>query len=1113
MITEASIEALKMLKSREISRQAILDCGFKKDDIKVLIDRGIIERVRRGIYQVISKKQEESIEGKFKRCLNLLENASIEEAKELFLECLNDNSKYMDELFKLVLESFQNKNYEKVFLYFELVLASNSDAHIREVKYYLCLLNYFTDIPFEYKKLIKDLKYEDVEIPKGSDIQSDGDGDEITTKKNKRREQLFKKGYVYSVFIKEPTIYESIEHILIMRRSDSVQNRNTQLNELLTKKDYKAIEEHLEQESQKRVLPPKLEASRIIVKHLEASQNGILPDFTTHEGAEDYCEAIKNGNFTLALKLLGNTSSTDILRVLLENLLSQKEVSDKFTNCLDLLETESLEEAKNLFLECISTNSIYIDKLLNLIYDAIDVSDYKKVFLYFELLLATNDERYKKDVLFWLYLLDYLTDIPIEYITRIKLFQFEEVQVANDDSRYSDYSMQNTVRFEALVEKKFGFRNLSALTIAEKITKKLLGKCGEKKQIYHKKIHKAIRAKEHSRAFDSLDFRKKYYGLSQKEELIWLLLKRILSVKSGHIDFNISFGGQEKYWDAAIRRGDFNLAMKLLEEKGNTNYVEYLLLQDLVRILDEREKIQKFEECIENINNDALETTKKLFLECLTFDNECIDRLFMLIIKTLKNKDYEKVFLYFELILDSNNETYIREVKFYLYLLNYLTNVPEHFLKHINNLQYGYIRVKEFDTRFSDITVINNIRESALCGQRYIPDEGCEQTEFDKINLELWEEYSKKVRTSHQVLFGFITMGDYDNFLESIELESQRRNLSKGLLMVKDLVKYILDIKKGIFPKSSTEAVDNEYDAVKIGNFQLAYDLRKKRKEAEEPIRKGDMPLALLTEIINLLNEKTENIETNRENIPNASIVLIFSDPNESVESLLNKINEYLCKINKSEYSFLFASLLKICVQSKEKDNRDFSLVIATLSELTEGIFIYDPKIYEDAFYNAIEKTKLDSARCYFDIINGFVGLGIFPNTPLAVLGNELYNAHASKSLTDKTKAEDYYYGIENAQDLMMTIEAGGLKLGVNKACRNLGLDSETINLLKLIYAKNYYCCGYIEQGDDFLQSVEKSKDKSEKVKQELRKVRKNRLLYQNFGPQIDITKIKLLRP
>lgn len=182
------------------------------------------------------------------------------------------------------------------------------------------------------------------------------------------------------MFIKEPTIYESIERILIMRRSDSIQNRNTQLNELLTKKDYKAIAEHLEQESQKRVLPPKLEASRIIVKHLEGSQNGILPDFTTHEGAEDYCEAIKNGNFILALKLLGNTSPTDILRVLLENLLSQKEVSDKFTNCLDLLETESLEEAKNLFLKCISTNSIYIDKLLNLIYDALMYPIIKKYF-------------------------------------------------------------------------------------------------------------------------------------------------------------------------------------------------------------------------------------------------------------------------------------------------------------------------------------------------------------------------------------------------------------------------------------------------------------------------------------------------------------------------------------------------------------------------------------------------------------------------------------------------------------------------------------------------------------------------------------------------------------
>ena len=68
----------------------------------------------------------------------------------------------------------------------------------------------------------------------------------------------------------------------------------------------------------------------------------------------------------------------------------------------------------------------------------------------------------------------------------------------------------------------------------------------------------------------------------------------------------------------------------------------------------------------------------------------------------------------------------------------------------------------------------------------------------------------------------------------------------------------------------------------------------------------------------------------------------------------------------------------------------------------------------------------------------------------------------------------------------------------VETACKDLGFSEEKINTIKLLYAREFYMQGNLEQGDLFLKSVEKRKDKSKEMNKIIEEIKRNRKFYQN---------------
>lgn len=87
-------------------------------------------------------------------------------------------------------------------------------------------------------------------------------------------------------------------------------------------------------------------------------------------------------------------------------------------------------------------------------------------------------------------------------------------------------------------------------------------------------------------------------------------------------------------------------------------------------------------------------------------------------------------------------------------------------------------------------------------------------------------------------------------------------------------------------------------------------------------------------------------------------------------------------------------------------------------------------------------------------------------------------------------------YGIENLDEIISYIF--GNNLDVEVACRDLGVPSEQVNIIRLICAKKYYSQGNYSTGDIFVRTVEKSKNKTPFTLKLLDEVRRNKKFYIN---------------
>lgn len=77
-------------------------------------------------------------------------------------------------------------------------------------------------------------------------------------------------------------------------------------------------------------------------------------------------------------------------------------------------------------------------------------------------------------------------------------------------------------------------------------------------------------------------------------------------------------------------------------------------------------------------------------------------------------RDFDRVFQCFNIMNKIDNKYYQHDQNFWLVLLSYVTELPDEYKERVKNLSYEDMLVFDDDSRYTDVDLVNKIREMAL---------------------------------------------------------------------------------------------------------------------------------------------------------------------------------------------------------------------------------------------------------------------------------------------------------------------------------------------------------------------------------------------------------------
>ena len=252
--------------------------------------------------------------------------------------------------------------------------------------------------------------------------------------------------------------------------------------------------------------------------------------------------------------------------------------------------------------------------------------------------------------------------------------------------------------------------------------------------------------------------------------------------------------------------------------------------------------------------------------------------------------------------------------------------------------------------------------------------------------------------------------------------------------------------------------------------------------------------------------------------IRNKGIIILNSMNAERTEFILNEADKYL---DMSAFTIVDDGKTRIVLKYNELDYEDFDVKAL----ITEAIADYKSGRYKDNLDKQIKilETNVDQRSSNYAMI-GLSYMKLYDiDKAIEYLTVANYLAKEEKSTREygdlilrlkgeidkkdikpfvRMQQKDFrndnvkFYGIKNFEELNTYICESGLD--VESACRSLNMSEEDIDVVKLIYAREYYTLGNKEKGELFLKSYEKSKAKTNKTKSIYKYLQQNKKFYKN---------------
>lgn len=334
-----------------------------------------------------------------------------------------------------------------------------------------------------------------------------------------------------------------------------------------------------------------------------------------------------------------------------------------------------------------------------------------------------------------------------------------------------------------------------------------------------------------------------------------------------------------------------------------------------------------------------------------------------ILFSSLCEENYDQVFKSMDVLYDTDDKSSMQDLNMWLFLLGYITKVPERYEEKAQSIKFRDMRVLVGDERYKDIDKENRVRGAIarynFADARSILGDVKPKNMVEMVTRRLIIYASTKDKLRKNELFSLANNRNYEGLISQLEDNKNYRTLSyteRNLYMLaSDLIAMndgnVLDI--GNYDISSiNKAITNRcYYAAKELNDNIG-------------IRKSGTLEILLDDILS----KIETLEREKgiEPVTNDLFVACFSSYiKNDLEGLLKYLDSYLEKIDKVEHKGLVIDLLKLGLLDKEVN---FEEAMLTLSELGRDVYEYDPYLWKYAFYVSLNNKDYKRASLYLDI-------------------------------------------------------------------------------------------------------------------------------------------------
>lgn len=733
-----------------------------------------------------------------------------------------------------------------------------------------------------------------------------------------------------------------------------------------------------------------------------------------------------------------------------------------------LIATHKYQDAYRCFQRCLQLDPNYKSASFQLFVYYIQKEQYDKALEYYDQFSTNSNAFYQADSNFYLYLLSLVTEIPEKYQEKVKNFKYEDFRVSKEDKRFQDCELENRLRYCAFEGRmrsawerllQLEANNNYKLNVQDLVIKKLLivalKKSNQEKKEILSTIHSFIDQNQYEELINYIDELKQKGPVFLTIHLANTLANAYLEIKKTQQIPEIEVTNTDDYV-LAIDGKNYPLAMQLIlkyqqERKKQTPGVLYYILKDII------EECKKIEERQENF-------AENLEIPSLDFLDQKEE------IKPITVSDI------YQSLMMQDIDTALPMIQRYL---------SQYQLEQYNLLVTYFIKLSMIEKDFSFTKPMTFLTQ--------VPDIK-DQLNSTNWVLSFYQSIQEKNREKAQIYFDILSR------LDCFQIPAISQENLKSLERLLDTLPVI----------EKEEIIEKEEKTNSLTTLDLEEEPIKEEKKEEQVVevkedilRKEDT----LIEAIIIAREK------------GLSLLEPMNDFDcKQVRNYMNQFDDIYClkintedglrvalrKIDQSGNHFNFKEVIHNGLEAYY--TQDYDTSITELRKVLESRYP-KPFVYGKLGLSYLRKNDKQTALNYLIVATA---LGAKEKNPRAVsdytemikrLSDEIRSEKEKEPLEKKTNP----CPIEHGMEVMEFVSQGE---SFEQACEKYEIVGDKRCELALFFAKICYAQGYEQQGDFYVDFVEKSKDKSEVIINMLEEIKKHKETYQQEKEEYKVLKL-----